>query len=85
MRASFFLSNRCFYVFLHPVMNEIVYLPNQNETAIAFVKRVVAEQSDREPLRIVVQLVEIALGELQGRPCEVSVTVSKQLRSNGLP
>ena len=38
------------------VMNEIVYLPNQNETAIAFVKRVVAEQSDREPLRIVVQL-----------------------------
>ncbi len=34
-------------------MNEIVYLPNQDETAIAFVKRVVAEQSDREPLRIV--------------------------------
>ena len=55
-------------------MNEIVYLPNQDETAIAFVKRVVAEQSDREPLRIVVQLLEIALGELQGRPCEVSVT-----------
>ena len=53
-------------------MNEIVYLPNQNETAIAFVKRVVAEQTDREPLRIVVQLLEIALGELQGRPCEVS-------------
>lgn len=62
-------------------MNEIVYLPNQDETAIAFVKRVVAEQSDREPLRIVVQLLEIALGELQGRPCEVSVTA----RSNGLP
>ena len=39
-------------------MNEIVYLPNQNETAIAFVKRVVAEQSDKEPLRIVVQLLE---------------------------
>ena len=59
-------------------MNEIVYLPNQNETVIAFVKRVVAEQSDRELLRIVVQLVEIVLGELQGRPCEVSVTASKQ-------
>ena len=41
-------------------MNEIVYLPNQNETAIAFVNRVVAEQSDREPLRIVVQLLEIS-------------------------
>lgn len=59
-------------------IKEIVYLPNEDETAIAFVKRVVAEQSDREPLRIVVQLVEIALGELQGRPCEVSVKASKQ-------
>lgn len=71
-------------------MNEIVYLPNQNETAIAFVKRVVAEQSDREPLRIVVQLLEIALGELQGHPCEVCVTASKQrftlaLRHGGKP
>ena len=71
-------------------MNEVVYLPNENETAIAFVKRVVAEQSDREPLRIVVQLLEIALGELQGRPCEVSVTASKQrftlaLRHGGKP
>ena len=71
-------------------MNEVVYLPNKNETAIAFVKRVVAEQPNRELLRIVVQLVEIALGELQGRPCEVSVTVSKQcftltLRHGGKP
>ena len=71
-------------------IKEMVYLPNEDETAIAFVKRVVAEQSDREPLRIVVQLVEIALGELQGRPCEVSVTVSKQcftltLRHGGKP
>ena len=71
-------------------IKEIGYLPNEDETAIAFVKRVVAEQSDREPLRIVVQLVEIALGELQGHPCEVSVTVSKQcftltLRHGGKP
>ena len=71
-------------------IKEIVYLPNEDETAIAFVKRVVAEQSDREPLRIVVQLVEIALGELQGRPCEVCVTASKQrftltLRHGGKP
>jgi hypothetical protein len=71
-------------------MNEKVYLPNKNETAIAFVKRVVAEQSDSEPLRIIVQLVEIVLGELQGRSCEVSVTASKQqfsltLRHEGNP
>ena len=51
-------------------MNEIVYLPNEGETVMAFIKRVVDEQSDREPLRIMVQLLEIALGELQGRPCE---------------
>ena len=62
-------------------MNEIVYLPNEGETVMAFIKRVVAEQSDREPLRIVVQLVEIALGELQGRPCEVSVTVSNGIEA----
>ena len=60
-------------------MDEVVYLPNKNETTIAFVKRVVAEQSNRELLRIVVQLVEIALGELKGRPCDVKV------RSSGLP
>jgi hypothetical protein len=71
-------------------MNEIVYLPNKKETAIAFVKRVVAEQPNRELLRIVVQLVEIALGELAGRPCNVSVTASKQqftltLRHEGKP
>ena len=59
-------------------MDEVVYLPNKNETTIAFVKRVVAEQSNRELLRIVVQLVEIALGELKGRPCDVKVTASKQ-------
>ena len=71
-------------------MNEIVYLPNEGETVMAFIKRVVAEQSDREPLRIVVQLVEIALGELQNRPCTVSATASKKrftltLRHEGKP
>ena len=71
-------------------MNEMVYFPKEGETAMAFLKRVLAEQSDREPLRIVVQLVEIALGELQGRPCEVCVTASKQrftltLRHGGKP
>ncbi len=71
-------------------MDEIFYTPREGETAIAFVKRVVAEQSAREPLRIVVQLAEIVVGELQGRPCEVSVAVSKQrftltLRHEGKP
>ena len=74
MRASFFEKKNIFCVILHSIMNEVVYLPNENETAIAFVKRVVAEQSNREPLRIVVQLVEIALGELHGRPCDVRIT-----------
>ena len=45
-------------------MNEMVYFPKEGETAMAFLKRVVDEQSDREPLHIVVQLLEIALGEL---------------------
>ena len=71
-------------------MNEMVYFPKEGETAMAFLKRVVDEQSDREPLHIVVQLLEIALGELQGRPCEVCVTASKQrfaltLRHGGKP
>ena len=71
-------------------MNEMVYFPIEGEAAMAFLKRVVDEQSDREPLHIVVQLLEIALGELQGRPCEVFVTASKQrftltLRHGGKP
>ena len=71
-------------------MNEMIYFPKEGETAMAFLKRVVDEQSDREPLHIVVQLLEIALGELQGPPCEVCVTASKQcftltLRHGGKP
>ncbi len=71
-------------------IKEIVYLPNEGEAPMAFLKRVVAEQFDREPLRIVVQLLEITLGELRGRTCEVSVTASKQcftltIRHGGKP
>ena len=55
-----------------------------------FVRRVIAEQEDREPLRIVEQLVEIAVGELKGRPYEVSAAVSDRrmkvtLRHHGKP
>jgi len=71
-------------------MEEIIYLPKENENVMAFVKRVVASQADREPLRIISQLVEIALGELQGRTCEISATASKKrftltLRHEGKP
>ena len=59
-------------------MDENNYLPKENESVMSFVKRVVASQSDREPLRIIVHLVEIALGELQNRPCTVSATASKK-------
>lgn len=45
---------------------------------------------EHEPLRIIVHLVEIALGELQNRPCTVSATASKKrftltLRHEGKP
>ena len=79
-----------FLLLLHSDMDENNYLPKENESVMAFVKRVVASQADREPLRIIVHLVEIALGELQNRPCTVSVTASKKrftltLRHEGKP
>ncbi len=42
------------------------YKPEGDEDALAFVRRVIADQPDREPLRIVAQLVEIAVAELKG-------------------
>ena len=55
-----------------------------------FVRRIIAEQEDREPLRIVEQLVEIAVGELKGRPYDISAAVSSKrmkvtLRHYGKP
>ena len=66
------------------------YRPEGDEDALAFVRRVIAEQPDREPLRIVEQLVEIAVAELKGRPCDISAAVSDQrmkvtIRHGGKP
>ena len=58
--------------------NEKTYMPEEDEEALEFVHRVIADQPDREPLRIVEQLVEIAVTELKGRPCQLSAAVSPQ-------
>lgn len=57
---------------------------------MAFVCRVIAEQPDREPLHIVEQLVEIAMGELKDRPYQIEAAVSDKrmkvtMRHNGEP
>ena len=46
---------------------EKTYTPEYDENAMEFVHRVVNAQPDCEPLRIVEQLVEIAVGELKDR------------------
>ena len=58
------------------IVNEKIYKPEDDEGVLAFVSRVINEQSNCKPLRIVEQLVEIAVGELKGRPCDISVAVS---------
>ncbi len=47
-------------------MNEVkTYYPDNEEETMAFMQRVISQQPDREPLRIVKQLVEIAMDELK--------------------
>ena len=70
--------------------NDKTFRPYGDEDAIAFVRRIINDQPDREPLRIVEQLVEIAVGELKGRPCQVEAAVSDKrikvmLRHSGKP
>ena len=55
---------------------ERTYQPEENENMGSFVKRVIAEQPDREPLRIIEQLAEITMSELKDRPYQFSATVS---------
>jgi hypothetical protein len=55
-----------------------------------FMRRLIAEQSDKEPLRIVEQLLEIAVGELRDRPYDLKAKATKQrvtvtLRHEGRP
>ena len=70
--------------------NDKTFKPEEDEDALTFVRRVIAEQPDPEPLHIVETLVEIAVGELKGRPCEVEAAVSDKrmkvtLRHYGKP
>ena len=70
--------------------NEKTFRPDDGEDARSFVHRIINGQPDREPLRIVEQLVEIAVGELKGRPCQVEAAVSDKrmkvtLRHSGKP
>ena len=66
------------------------YTPKEKEGVLELVKRTISEQPDREPLRIVEQLVEIVLNELKERTCDISALVSPErmevtLHHNGKP
>jgi hypothetical protein len=66
------------------------YRPEVNEDALEFVRRVINEQPDREPLRIVGLLVEIAVGELKDDSYDISAAVSAErmkvtIRHRGTP
>ena len=70
--------------------NNKIFTPAYDEDAMEFVRRIIAEQDDREPLHIVEQLVEIAVGELKDRPYDISAAVSAKrmkvtLRHYGKP
>ena len=56
--------------------NDKTYRPEDDEDALEFIHRVITEQPDREPLRIVETLVEIAVDELEGRPYDIEAAVS---------
>ena len=55
---------------------ERTYQPEDYENLKSFVKHVIAEQPDQEPLRIIEQLAEITMNELKDRPCQFSATAS---------
>ena len=57
---------------------EKIYTPEHDENAMEFIHRVIIAQPDCEPLRIVEQLVEIAVGELKDRPYDISAKASTQ-------
>lgn len=69
---------------------EKIYTPTDNEDTLQFIRRVVSEQTDSEPLHIVEQLVEIVIDELKGRPSDAFAHVSAKhmkvtLRHSGSP
>ena len=59
------------------INEEKIYKPKDDEDISDFVHRVIAEQENREPLHIVEQLVEIALGEMKDRPYDVNIYVTE--------
>ena len=64
--------------FAKSMKEEKTYLPEENEDMRSFVKRIIAEQPDQEPLRIIEQLAEITMSELKDRPCQFSATASEK-------
>ncbi|MBR5393760.1 MAG: hypothetical protein IK144_01600 [Bacteroidaceae bacterium] len=70
--------------------NDKIFKPQDDEDALEFVRRIIDMEPNREPLRIVEQLVEIAVCELKGRPCDISAAVSDKrmkvtMRHSGKP
>ena len=54
------------------------YTINEDEDGLKFIRRVINDQADREPLRIVEQLVEIAVGEVKDRLCGLSAVATER-------
>ena len=63
-------------IFAKSMKEEKTYQPEEDEDMRSFVKRIIAEQPDQEPLRIIEQLAEITMSELKDRPCQFSATAS---------
>ena len=58
--------------------NEKTYIIEDDEDYLEFILRVIADQTDREPLRIVEQLVEIAVGEVKDHLCDQNAVASEK-------
>lgn len=70
--------------------SEKIYMPDYDETALEFVRRVVREQPDREPLHILELLTEIVFDELRDQPYDISAEASAlrttlKVRHHGRP
>ncbi|MBQ9649779.1 MAG: hypothetical protein IJV25_05090 [Prevotella sp.] len=57
---------------------EKTYTIDVDENYLEFIRRVIADQPDREPLRIVEQLVEIVGGEVKDRLYDLSAVASEK-------
>lgn len=57
---------------------EKTYTLDVDEDYLEFIRRVIADQPDQEPFRIVEQLVEIAGGEVKDHPYNLSAVASEK-------